>query len=88
MDNIANMEFCAKICATSILCDLWIFSDIEKKCYMYFQYNELHNSNYKSVAYGAKDCFEIVYGPISVSVSADNSNIGHYRLSADKAIIG
>ena len=31
-----------------------------------------------------------MYGPISVSVSvsADNSHIGHYRLSADTAIIG
>ena len=31
-----------------------------------------------------------MYGPISVSVSvsADNSHIGHYRLSADMAIIG
>ena len=52
-----QVESCARLCAMSTNCELWVYSELT--CYMYFKYLPLQTSGTEtSVKYGRKDCFE------------------------------
>ena len=63
-----DMQLCAKICATSVSCQLWKYSEQLQKCWIY-NFNltaDNHDSNTDDdddvipLKYGSKDCFEKV----------------------------
>ena len=60
--DTSDMQLCAKICATSVNCQLWKFSEAVKKCWMYTSdiFSEEANVGPITVNFGSKDCFEKV----------------------------
>ena len=62
-----DMQLCAKICATSVNCQLWKYSEELTKCWIYnFNLADNHDTNTDddndevTLKYGSKDCFEKV----------------------------